>query len=868
MQRALLDARHPRQHILGFFGQAWSQNIHQHGTSRMGYEARRFASSFTFTPPLPSRRHTGAAAEVKSDEDLTFSEALKKGLAQAMTRKRQSSKANTTAVEHPPPGSARYGKWQILSLDEDRLLHEIGISTSYPHITRHIDQPGNENDMELWNCLLEFAHRRMGHDGVLVVWDAISKRRSLHLVEGSLAQSFWSTILNTAVLSNSALRNLISYAEWMLETHNSRWPRLYFTVMSHMLENGLKGEVLRWHVTLIPSFGPEEAEFVDLMKKFITSPDGDTQGLRISGNLETLYTYSLHRKLYDILIPYLYSEGHAKLAMKWRKTFRSVDDTAVSLAARPFLRFMGAYYPQFRLGDDELKVAGLEHNEVKDAEPVSEAPGMAIKGQNLSYLINRVHGETFGIQEKPYNDHLGARWLASSWVSLDFAINVIYTMGIQEIGPLSLQSMALREGSARGVLSRLDQLRQLKISLPQSHYVEAIRHYAVVGDDEALHELLQSDIHPDVFDDEAAQHELLQGCLRVGDWATYRLVLSTRLAVSSSAITASSDSVLQACARQGNGPMALTILQEMLSHGLDLAPTTSHVLSSFIVHGLSKHADDKQPREFVDLHISLCRHLAASRFPPAVEVWHTLLYRLGREQRLLELERLCFYILQLFTDYVTSEQPMWISHAVDIPEILRSESPYPNFQKLPRDLPVRHEKHPLRQIFDKNLQNSIVRWGFLYTRYDRKAEAAAAAVINSASARGDEASNEQGANAARAPADFHFARGIRLLAMLRDRGLFVLANKVSQQATMRLTDLYRGGGRPSYEWVSGTWAKKELRRRNRLSLTEAKVLCDEAWGDREIVPSLFELNKCMETAMREDSLNSFKKKLEVARPRR
>lgn len=859
MQRALLYARHPRQHIPEFIRRTWSQIIHQQGTLRLFYEATRCASSFTFTPRLSSQRQAGAGAEgVTLDEDLTVPEAMKRAFAQVMARKRQSTKADTTAVEHPPPGSTRYGKWQILSLDEDRLLHELGIGTVYPHTVRHIDHISNENDMELWACLLDFSHRRTGRKGVLRVWEAVSKRRTLYLVVGPLAQDFWSTVLKAAISRNTIhLKEVVIYAEWMLQTHNARWPQLYSTIMSYMLENGSKSEVLQWHATLNPSFGPGEAEFAELMMKAMASTTGWSWR-----NLEMLYTHSMHRKLYDILIPHLYSKGCTKLAMRWRQTFRAVNDTPVSLAARPFLRFVGAYYPLTRLEDDELKVAGLVRNQAEEAESTSELPGMAIKGQDLSYLINRVHGETFGIQEKPYNDHLGARWFASSWVSLEFAINVIYTMGIQEIGPLSLQSIALREGSARGMLSRLDQLRQLKINLPKSHYVEAIRHYSVIGDDEALHELLKSDVHPDVFDDETAIHELLQGCVRVGDWATYRLVLSTRLAASSSDINASSDSVLQAFAHQGNGLMVLPVLREMASHGFDLAPETSHILSGLIVQNLSKHADSAEPRRHVDLHISLCRHLARSRFPPAVEAWQTLLNRVGREQRLLELERLCFYIVQLFTDYSTSEQPMWNAHMADVPEILRCESPFPNFQKLPRDLNIRHEQHPLRQIFDKKLQNNIVRWGFAYTRYDRKAEAAAAAVINSTTTKKEQGSDDQEAGDPRTPADFHFARGIRLLAMLRDRGLFILPNKVSKQAHLRLMDLYRGEGRPSYKWGRGNMAKTQMRRKNRLSLAEAKVLCDEAWGAGEIVPSHFELSRSMQMTAYNDSLDSIKKRLE------
>ncbi|KKY34359.1 putative pentatricopeptide repeat domain-containing protein [Diaporthe ampelina] len=207
-------------------------------------------------------------------------------------------------------------------------------------------------------------------------------------------------------------------------------------------------------------------------------------------------------------------------------------------------------------------------------------------------------------------------------------------MGINGVGPLSLQSIALREGNAQGVLHRIDQLDQLKIQLPDTNYVAAIRYYATVGDNEALQELLHCDIHPDI----------------------------------------------------------------------------------------------------------------------------------------------------LFANYIKSDTPMWVSHMADIPKILRFESPYQHFQKLPRDLPLNHEGHPLRQIFDKNLQGAIVRWGFTYTKYSHEAEASAYAILH----------GEDGESAE--PADFHFARGIRLLAMLRDQGLTVPRMTVRKQAVIRLRDLYRGGG--------------------------------------------------------------------------
>lgn len=837
------------------------RGIYRHDEKRVSFALVRRASSVAFSSPAYSQFPASAKraskvadviavedhVDVPEDEVTSFSKGLKEGIAKTISRKRALSASESPTVDYPSPGSHLYGKWRSLSLDQERLLIESDINVSDSQLVRLIDQPGNENDIELWSCLLEFCHRWMGRDGVIMIWQAVSKRRNLYQVEGALPQAFWRVILSAAVTSDTFLREVISYGEWLLENHGTSWPQLYTTIMSFMLTNRPRAEVLRWHMTLSPSFGPGEVEFVDMLKKFITDPDPKMQE-----TLQMLYSWSTHRKLYDILIAYLYDKGHAQLASRWRQLLINHGDSPASLAARPFLRYVGAYYPQIQLSEEELSIAGLV---LQNQEGSGDGTGShslhveaAINGQNLSYLVNRVHGETFGIREKPYNDKLGSKWFASTWVPLDFAISVIYTMGITGIGPLSLQSIALREGNAQGVLHRMDQLHQLKIKLPGTNYIAAIRHYATVGDDEALQELLHCDIHPDIFDDEVAQRQLLRHCLNTEDWGTYQLLLKTRLAVTSHSVSASSDKILQSCARQGNGPMALALLQGMCSRHLQPAPITSHLLSSFVLQNLSPHAEVRNARQHVDLQVSLCRQLSVTRFPPAVEAWQTLLHRLGREQRLVDLERLSLDILRLFANYTKSDTPMWISHMADIPQILRFESPYQNFQKLPRDLPLSHEGHPLRQIFDKNLQGAIVRWGFTHTKYSYEAEASAYSVLH----------GEVGESAE--PGDFHFARGIRLLAMLRDQGLSVYNMTVRKHAVIRLRDLYRGGGDARYEWKGGNPRLKMRRIKNQLSLSQAKKLCDLAWG-RELLPSLPELMTVLENAMRDDKLNDIQARL-------
>lgn len=857
MPQVRLAARHPHVGISKFYHILKLRTIIHDGPRRYsgsGTGTRPFSVASGPSASLPRRATsdtdqvsltlTAPAFESQDQEDLTFSEALKLGALEMLYKHRKRPKPHKIYVKYPALGDSIYGKWQFLSLDEERMRHESDIKASDSNIPRLIDQPENESDMKLWSCLLEFCHRRMGYEGVVLMWQSVLKKKTLHQVDGPLPEAFWGRILSTAVANEAFLREVTDYARWLYQEHDVQWPKLYSTVMRYMLTNGDTNQVLRWHVNLASTYPINEEEFAGLMKEYITIPDS-----KIQESLRLLYKTGLNRTMYDLMIPYLYSQGHEFLARQWRRVFLLVNDGPTSSAAKPFLRYLIAYYScgNTRLTKEEVEIANLTPVGSGSASDDLDLSKPANSGLNMSYLMNRVHGETFGIHEKPYNDKLGAKWLASTWVSLDFAINVLYTLGVQEIGPLSLRAIAWRERLAKPFLSRINQLAQLKIGLPQSNYVRALRHHANVGDDKALKELVHSDIHPDIFDKEDVQHELLDNCIRMGEWTTYRLILKTMMAVSSDHMRIKSNQVLASCLRQGNGRMALRIMQELRSQKIALTSAASYLVSSYTAHHLSPHRGPPEERDLVNLHRSLCRELALTRFPPAVESWQTLLLRLGREGRLDDLERLSIEILKMFNNYRKSDSPTWACHKVDVPKILRGESPYDEFQELPRDLGIRHEHHPLRLVFDRSMQSLIVRWGFSYTHYGSHGETTATLILNETTAQRETHNTP--------PSNYYFARGIRLIAMLRDRGLFYFEATIKKQVILRLADLYRGGGRVDYEWVGGNRRTTVRRRRNRLTLAEAKQLCDKAWGNEGITPSLLELEKIIEAAEVNDEVN-------------
>ncbi|KAL1878072.1 hypothetical protein VTK73DRAFT_8123 [Phialemonium thermophilum] len=702
-------------------------------------------------------------------------------------------------------------KWQTLTRDHRRLQFESRVNSQDGKSVLLVDDAAHSNDVELWNCLLAFRYRREGAQGVAAILEGLQIRRTLHEVEGDAAAVFWQTILNEATCHEELLESAWEYAEWMYEAHRVRWPNMYQTVISYFVSRRREKDALRWHIRLSPSFGLEAPAFARLLQRFIKNPDPDIQRILMS-----LYHLTPHRRLYDSLVPYLYAQGTQKMARKWRKFLLCYNDVPASLAARPFLRFLAGYFPRDLMVRSEFLAAGIE----EPAHYRDDIPGNDVVDSSFTHLVNRMWGRRLGIEEKTYNDALGARWFASSWVSLDFALDIVRILGVDRIGPLSLQSIALRERHSDRILHRLDQLETFNISIGTSSYAKAIRHFAAVDDHEALTDLLQSDMHPDVFDDLNIQRQILGSAVLLGDWRKYRLILAVRLAVSLDSVALASNALLSACLESGNWQMTLRVLEDMSARGVQVFPSTSDAISMHIISHVSPHADDG-PQIDLRFYVTLCRRIMSMRFPLATDAVRTILFRLAREGHIEDFERLSLEILRRYRSFQMSERATLNIHKLDVPDITKEESHYRSFQMIPRDLGLSHELHPVQRIFDKKMQQCIVRCAFrrttLYRQKSTSPEMAAAL------------------RRPTQPADFGLARGVRLVALWKERGVFVHDVVLRKAIEVRLADLF-GTELPAPRRLQSSSSV------NMLSLAEAKALCDMAWGS-EILPPLPELEE-------------------------
>ncbi|CAK7204133.1 hypothetical protein SEUCBS139899_006887 [Sporothrix eucalyptigena] len=761
-------------------------------------------------------------------------------------------------------GAQHYGKWRELVFDYDRLMFESGLvpaALTASNNQRSVDRPENAGDMRLWSAIFNFAQRRGDIDGALVVWREIFQRRQLFEVEGAIANSFWSSVLGAALeaTDETFLESTWAYAEWMHDTHGTLWPHYYRLVISSCFDAGEFNKALQWHMRLSPHFSLSKRAFFDLLKTYITDPNPELQE-----TLRYIYTTSHHRPLYDTIVPLLWSRGHSKLAMAWRETLVWHGDQPLSSSSRPFLQFVAGYYPEVELTPKEQTMANSQPEQylappAPDVE--SKAPDLPT---NIFHLINRVHGETFGIQEKTtFNDKVGAKWFATTWVSLETAINMLYNLGIAEIGPLSLQSIALRSGDPASVVQSLERLEQCQIRIGNSNYSKAIRHFAKVDDATTLNELLQSALHPDVFDDVVLQRQVLGAATFTEDWKTHRLVLAVRLAVSEDALVTTANSLLLSCLTKKRKGQALRLLDEFSARGIEIAPATCERISEVVLHHTPSTFDPNSAPD-VDFYAAFCRRLAAQRLPVPAEAWRNILLIYGRLGRLSDLEKVALDIVDQYTSLQTATLPRisvtssFIStsnssssssspllsasdemssfkvHIDDVPDIVRGNTERETdlgYRLLPRDLSFDHPLHPLSLIFSQEIVQSTVRWYFHRKLAFRQKKAVR--VIPGQRSGPPENTRPAADRKALArlknapPSDFSMAGGIRLLAMLRSRGVAVPKATVRSETLICIAALYGPKSMTTRFW-------HPARAMNQLKLVEVKAFCDAAWtsGDR------------------------------------
>lgn len=708
-----------------------------------------------------------------------------------------------------------FGRWRWLLNDPQRLALETDFAGVGPAKRRvkHflIDRLESQNDFELWGCLLDYLRRRRGDDGIAELWKALWGRKKLYATGTPTADHFWRTMAEAAVRSGSDkfMENIWLYAEWMANVHQTIYPGLYITIVPYFLRTHQHNKAVSWHLRLSQRYLPSDSEFVNILKHFSTDAD-------LLPTLHTLYKMSHQRRMYDVLVPYLYGRGHARLARAWRKTCLALgDQPTLHAPARPFVRYIAGYW-QSKVGN-EAELAALVHHGTPEQEAEPSAQQLEISRE----FVNRVQGKTFGLSPKSYNDRLGSRWFASSWISLDMAISVVLTLGIQEIGPLSLQSIALREQTPKAVAKRLHYLEAHGIRLPKTNYVRLLRYFAKTNEADLLSTLLTCDIHPDVFDDLSVQADLMQSSSASEDWTTYTLLLAAKVALFEYWSETAANALLTALLAREKYQAVLNTLDDMRIMRVPLDAEAAHQLIEFIQIEAPLHHQPDRPPGVPDSCLGLFRRLLAMDVPLPVSLWRRMIYSQARSGNLADAHQLILDALEFFTEDRHLRRGHVPVHVADLPPPMAQ--PLGDVANLigvyiPLDTPFHLPAHPMAKIFDGPLLSSLIRWS--YRAIAEKPKPRALLQLPGLP-------------------DLDFVQALRIIRKLKDAGLNVPVPAVQKSIVLRLAELY---GRATPTKASHTAA----RQMNMIPLTRMRDICNQAWGGPILPENMDELRQAIE----------------------
>lgn len=707
--------------------------------------------------------------------------------------------------------------WDILTATDEELRFQCDVLAETPEDgqPRLVDWPQYANDITLWSCILEHRQRTEGDAGVAAVLEGLQKRRTLTKVEGPVAEQFWQAILDMAVRDQVMLHSAWSYAEWLYRDHRVFWPNLYAGVVSSFIAEQDIQSTLLWHLRLSSSFCSDSEPLIQVLKQFITNSDAKVREI-----LQALYMTNVRQNLYDEMIPYLFAQGEEGIARDWRRLFVSHKDFPTTEASRPFLQFLVGFHPKIQLTAEEHSFLTPRETALPSSQFMHNLLRSDTRQADVSfdYQISKSLGNVFGIRDQTDNDSLGARWFATFDFSIETIIGTLSTLGFSEIGPLSSQALARREPSPDRLLHHIAQLRESGISIGNSTYSKTLQYLATIGDEELFEGLIYTAMHPEEFDNFAMHPSYLRCAAAEGDFLLCQLLLEASHFRARQLLEELTNEALLVCLK-GNSASAMVGFFDIMANGnIELMDSTADAVSTHICEEIVP----RPAKDGVDIasYANMHRRLLRLGYPLTSEASQVILFRLGRSGLHDERDDLVWDIVSYYEGNLGPERGSFRIHKLDLPDAVAQQLPESErFMSLPTKLSTTSPYHPLHLVFNTELLGSIIRWGFRSSRgmpWD-----------------GTEFSK---------PADFFFARGIKLVAMLKEKGVRADDSWAHTVIVPALTVLLISGEIKRFhrpQKYGHHYVPPKIR--ETLSLKEAIRLCNLAWGSHvlERLPELY-----------------------------
>ncbi|KAI9831610.1 MAG: hypothetical protein M1826_003219 [Phylliscum demangeonii] len=551
-------------------------------------------------------------------------------------------------------------------------------------VVRHAQQ----RPVVWWTRTLEHRKRTQGFQGVVAFWEEMRRAKVDLPPQGVSAETIWCGFLDAAVQDRSMLTDLLSYFESLVRRRRVIWPAFYEAVIIYLIK-GNPAWVLSAHRQL-EDWCPRRPGY---FARILIALPPRSNSLRI---IQQLYEQSSVRDLYPVIIPLLCERGSYEDAYFWHSYLVQNQDLPPTMAsAEPLMRYLvrkGRHDAKDVVMRDLLD-AGLPRPGPTPS-PATAPPALTRES------MNKLFAKIFHVPETPPSDAFCARFFATKAFSVDTVVEGMRRLGIQEVGPLTLREMALREESATHVVRRIEQMRTANIGIGSSMFSRLLWRFASENKSQLLHDLLHSDRHPEVLEDPAVEESLLGFHLRRNDARQVQLSLAILTTFGHEPVALQHNLILRHYLSERHLPGIKQVLRDMNDAGIALSPQSADLVAQ---KRLTNDLGGGSLSLIVD---TLARHLlSGGQLDPGI--WVAPLRRLGFDGRMAELEQLA---LRLASIYSKRSDRSLITRSLPARRALETRSSIAPHSAT--RLPSTVAGHPLDSIFPQSLLRLIIFWAF------------------------------------------------------------------------------------------------------------------------------------------------------------
>jgi len=537
--------------------------------------------------------------------------------------------------------AARYA---IHTLDD--LDFQATVNSSKEDKARLVYDPKYQFDFELWAILLRYRMRVHGDQGIIAIWMFITRRDRVPLLPAEWTSSdyLWSVFVSLGVRDPDFLIQIVRHVKRLWAIRKMHRPTLYVEIVGGLLESGRSAAAAMMPHILHPGGPITSEELVELL--IHTCASADPKAFK---QFYLIYDFVRSPKIYGKAIGMLCEQERVSETMTMHiKLLRQRDYPTSVEELEPLVRLMARNGLDMSALSRSLEEADLSFRGgfQRLLDSVKESTS-GLPGEHIELATNR----PFGIKKAQVSDAFAARILATKSFSFDFALNGLYMLGLDEIGPLSLREIALQARTCALMRERLAKLDSMAVDTGGSAYSRVIKRIVRRDNDTLLMDIITCDQHPDVFEDQNVQFQLLGEYYQTKGWRQFNRTLAVLGIWEGSSIRAA-NSMLRKALLEGNWPEVSKIAARLHQENLPIKQANIILMYTQILPRriAGKHFPETTTY-FKDLMflITLWQNslMAGSDIPS--NVWEEPLRRLGMIGRWDDLTRIYHWLCAFYS---------------------------------------------------------------------------------------------------------------------------------------------------------------------------------------------------------------------------